>query len=96
MGSTPGTGKTSRGVHDKGKGLQALHTLSAYATNARLTPAQLPVPEKTNEITALPELLDQLADAGQLEGALVAIDAMGRQVEIADDIVGHGADYTSP
>jgi len=70
-----------------------LHTLSAYATAARLTLAQLSVPEKTNEITAIPELLDELAEAGQLEGALVTIDAMGCQVEIADKIVAHKADY---
>src|SRR6204780_1911232 len=86
-------GKTSRRTHDKRKGLKALHTLSAYATNARLTLAQLSVPEKTNEITAIPVLLDQLAAAGQLEGALVTIDAMGCQVEIAAKIVGHKADY---
>lgn len=86
-------GKTSRRTHDKRKGLKALHTLSAYATNARLTLAQLSVPEKTNEITAIPELLDQLAEAKQLKGALVTIDAMGCQVEIADKIVAHGADY---
>jgi predicted transposase YbfD/YdcC len=86
-------GKTSRRTHDKRKGLKALHTLSAYATNARLTLAQLSVPEKTNEITAIPELLDQLAEGGKLEGALVTIDAMGCQVEIADKIVAHGADY---
>ena len=43
-------GKTSRRTHDKRKGLKALHTLSAYATNARLTLAQLSVPEKTNEM----------------------------------------------
>jgi len=86
-------GKTSRRTHDKRKGLKALHTLSAYATNARLTLAQLSVPEKTNEITAIPELLDQLAETKQLEGALVTIDAMGCQVEIADKIVAHGADY---
>jgi predicted transposase YbfD/YdcC len=86
-------GKTSRRTHDQRKGLKALHTLSAYATGARLTLAQLSVPEKTNEITAIPDLLDQLADAKQLEGALVTIDAMGCQVEIADRIVGHGADY---
>ena len=86
-------GKTARRSHDKRKGLKALHTLSAYATHARLTLAQLPVPEKTNEITAIPDLLDQLAEAGQLDGALVTIDAMGCQVEIADKIVGHGADY---
>jgi predicted transposase YbfD/YdcC len=86
-------GKTSRRTHDKGKGLKALHTLSAYATNARLTLAQLSVPEKTNEITAIPELLDHLAELGQLEGALVTIDAMGCQVEIADKIVAHKADF---
>src|SRR5215471_17176772 len=86
-------GKTARRTHDNRRGLKALHTLSAYATNARLTLAQLSVPEKTNEITAIPELLDQLAEAKQLKGALVTIDAMGCQVEIADTIVGHGADY---
>jgi len=86
-------GKTARRTHDRRKGLKALHTLSAYATTARLTLAQLGVPEKTNEITAIPELLDQLAQAGQLEGALVTIDAMGCQVEIADKIVAYKADY---
>ena len=88
-------GKTARRGHDKRKGLKALHTLSAYASNARLTLAQLSVPERTNEITAIPDLLDQLAGARRLEGALVAIDAnfsstWGCQVDIADKIVGHG------
>ena len=86
-------GKTSRRTHDQRKGLKALHTLSAYATNARLTLAQLSVPEKTNEITAIPELLDQLAETKQLAGALVTIDAMGCQVDIADKIVAHKADF---
>jgi predicted transposase YbfD/YdcC len=86
-------GKTARRTHDRRKGLKALHTLSAYASNARLTLAQLSVPEKTNEITAIPDLLDQLAEAKQLEGALVTIDAMGCQVGIADKIVAHKADY---
>jgi predicted transposase YbfD/YdcC len=89
-------GKTSRRTHDRRKGLKALHTLSAYATHARLTLAQLSVPEKTNEITAIPDLLDQLAETKQLEGALVTIDAMGCQVEIADKIVAHKADYLLP
>src|SRR6202030_629218 len=60
-------GKTARRTHNRRK---ALHTLSAYASNARLTLAQLSVPEKTNEITAIPDLLDlldQLAEAKQLE-----------------------------
>jgi predicted transposase YbfD/YdcC len=86
-------GKTARRTHDRRKGLKALHTLSAYATKARLTLAQLCVPEKTNEITAIPDLLDELAETGQLEGALVTIDAMGCQVEIADKIVALKADY---
>src|ERR1700758_1761258 len=86
-------GKTARRTHDRRKGLKALHTLSAYASNARLTLAQLSVPEKTNEITAIPDLLDQLAAADQLEGALVTIDAMGCQVAIADKIVEHKAAY---
>jgi len=86
-------GKTARRTHDRRRGLAALHTLSAYATTARLTLAQLSVPEKTNEITAIPDLLDTLAEAGQLRGALVTIDAMGCQVAIADKIVEHGADY---
>jgi predicted transposase YbfD/YdcC len=86
-------GKTARRTHDKRKGLKALHTLSAYATNARLTLAQLSVPEKTNEISAIPDLIDQLAEAKRLAGALVSIDAMGCQVDIADKIVAHGADY---
>jgi hypothetical protein len=86
-------GKTARRTHDRRKGTKALHTLSAYATTARLVLAQRSVPEKTNEITAIPELLDDLAAAGQLKGALVSIDAMGCQVEIAGKIVAHGADY---
>src|SRR5208337_3555423 len=89
-------GKTSRRTHDKRKGLKALHTLSAYATNAHLTLAQISVPEKTNEITAIPVLLDHLAERKQLEGALVTIDAMGCQVEIAARIVEHKADFLLP
>ena len=54
------------------------------------------MPEKTNEITAIPVLLDHLAEKGQLEGALVTIDAMGCQVEIAAKIVEHKADFLLP
>jgi predicted transposase YbfD/YdcC len=86
-------GKTARRTHDRRKGLKALHTLSAYATAARLTLAQLSVPEKTNEITAIPDLLDHLAETKQLQGALVTIDAMGCQVDIAEKIIAHKADY---
>jgi len=89
-------GKTARRTHDQRKGLKALHTLSAYATNAKLVLAQLSVPEKTNEITAIPDLLDHLGETKQLEGALVTIDAMGCQVGIADKIVSYKADYLLP
>ncbi len=63
-------GKTSRRTGDKRKGLKSLHRLSAYATNARLTLAQRSILEKTNEITAIPELLDHLVETHQLKGAL--------------------------
>lgn len=86
-------GKTSRRTHDPRKGVKALHTLSAYATNARLVLAQLSVPEKTNEITAIPDLLDDLASQGHLKGAMVTTDAMGCQVDIAAKIIEHGADF---
>jgi len=89
-------GKTSRRSHDKRKGMKALHTLSAYASNARLVLTQLCVPEKANEITAIPDVLDHLAMTGQLKGALVTIDAMGTQFEIANKILAHGADYLLP
>jgi predicted transposase YbfD/YdcC len=58
--------------------------------------AQLSVPEKANEITAIPDLLDHLAEVGHLEGALVIIDAMGCQVEIAAKILEHKADFLLP
>jgi predicted transposase YbfD/YdcC len=86
-------GKTARRTHDRRKGLKALHTLSAYATQARLVLAQASVPEKSNEITAIPDLIDQLAETGQLQGALVTIDAIGCQVGITDKIVAQQADY---
>jgi predicted transposase YbfD/YdcC len=89
-------GKTSRRTRHKRKGLKALHTLSAYATNARLTLAQLSVPEKANEITAIPELLDHLAEVRQLEGALVTIDAMGCQSRSPPKIIKHKADFLLP
>jgi hypothetical protein len=84
-------GKTSRRTHDTRSGLKALHTLSAYASNARLVLGQFSVPEKTNEIAAIPELLDHLAETNQLKGALVTIDAMACQV--ADKIVEHEGHY---
>jgi predicted transposase YbfD/YdcC len=58
--------------------------------------AQLCVPEKTNKITAFSDVLEQLAEAGQLAGALVASDAMETQVEITDKILAHMTDHLLP
>lgn len=65
------------------------HIVSAYATNCGLTLAQLKVDEKSNEITAIPKLLDML----DLEGSTVTIDAMGCQFDIADKLLDKKADY---
>jgi predicted transposase YbfD/YdcC len=82
-------GKTLRGSKTASDGTGALHLISAYATEAGLVLAQRAVDGKSNEITAIPELLDML----NLEGAIVSIDAMGTQKEIARRIVDKGADY---
>jgi predicted transposase YbfD/YdcC len=81
-------GKTLRGSRQP-DGTGALHLVSAYATAAGLVLAQRAVDGKSNEITAIPELLDMLA----LEGAIVSIDAMGTQKAIAARIVEKKADY---
>ena len=82
-------GKTLRGSKTSPDGKGALHVVSAYATEAGLVLAQRAVDGKSNEITAIPELLAMLA----LKGAIVTIDAMGTQKEIARRIVDKGADY---
>ena len=82
-------GKTLRGSKMSPDGKGALHLVSAYATEAGLVLAQQAVDGKSNEITAIPELLDML----NLKGAIVSIDAMGTQKEIARRIVDKGADY---
>ncbi len=82
-------GKTLRGSKTSPDGKGALHLVSAYATEAGLVLAQQAVDGKSNEITAIPELLDMLT----LKGAIVSIDAMGTQKEIARRIVEKGADY---
>lgn len=81
-------GKTSRHTFD-GDEKKALHMVSAFASETRLVLAQMAVPEKTNEITAIPELLDWL----DLNGAIVTIDAMGCQREISQKIIDKGGDY---
>ncbi len=82
-------GKTVRRSHDRRAGRGAIHMVSAWATGQRLVLAQTQVDEKSNEITALPVLLRQLA----LAGCIVTIDAMGCQTAIARQIVEQGGDY---
>ena len=86
-------GKTSRGSHDHKAGQAPLHLVSAFATNARLVLGQEAVADKSCEIEAIPVLLDRLAEAGSLEGALVTIDAVACNPKIAGKITDHGADY---
>jgi predicted transposase YbfD/YdcC len=82
-------GKTVRGSYDRSSGQGAIHMVSAWASANRLVLGQRKVDEKSNEITAIPELLAVLAIAG----CVVTIDAMGCQREIAAAIVEKGADY---
>jgi predicted transposase YbfD/YdcC len=82
-------GKTSRRSHNRRKGCLPLHTVSAWGTRQRLVLGQEAVSEKSNEITAIPLLLRRL----ELKGALVTIDAMGTQKEVAQTIINGGGDY---
>jgi predicted transposase YbfD/YdcC len=82
-------GKTSRRSHARGKGREPLHLVSAWAARQRLLLGQEAVDEKSNEILAIPLLLERL----ELAGALVTIDAMGTQTDIAEKIVTRGGDY---
>lgn len=82
-------GKTSRRSHNRKTGQKALHLVSAFATNSRLVLGQEAVEEKSNEITAIPALLERL----DLAGALVSIDAMGCNPNIAQSILDAKADY---
>ena len=86
-------GKSSRRSHDRGRGQAALHLVSAYATTHSLVLGQRAVADKSNEITAIPLLLEELAASGALSGSLVSIDAMGCQSDIAETIVDLGGDY---
>src|SRR3954469_14767907 len=82
-------GKTLRRSFDRAKGKSALHLVHAWATANHLLLGQVAVAEKSNEITAIPELLKMLSIAG----AIVTIDAMGCQKEIARTIRERRADY---
>jgi len=82
-------GKTSRRSYQKKGAKEAIHMVSAFATRQRLVLGQTKVAEKSNEIIAIPKLLDML----EIEGAIVTLDAMGCQREIAKKIVDNKADY---
>jgi predicted transposase YbfD/YdcC len=82
-------GKAQRGSARRSVGRSALHVVSAWAVESRLTLGQVATDAKSNEITAIPELLEVL----DLEGAVVTIDAMGCQKEIAADIISGGGQY---
>lgn len=82
-------GKTSRRSHDRAKGLGALHTVSVWASEFGLSLGQVACAEKSNEITAIPELL-RLVD---IQGTIITIDAMGTQKAIAAQIIDQKADY---
>jgi len=82
-------GKSLRRSYDQVLGKSAIHMVSAWATAQRLVLGQRKINAKSNEISALPELLKVLA----IEGCIVTIDAMGCQTEIAETIIQHGADY---
>jgi predicted transposase YbfD/YdcC len=82
-------GKTLRRSFDAATSKSAIHMVSAWATANHITLGQVVVDQKSNEITAIPKLLEIL----DVSGCLVTIDAMGCQREIAAQIVGDGADY---
>lgn len=85
----PIDGKTLRRSHDNSQGKAPIHMVSAWASQTGICLGQVKTEEKSNEITAIPELLDAL----QLNGCTVTIDAMGCQTAIAEKIVRKGADY---
>jgi predicted transposase YbfD/YdcC len=82
-------GKTARRSGDNRLGKKALHMVSAWATESSIVLGQVKTAEKSNEITAIPELLDMI----DIEGATVTIDAMGCQREIVEKIIEKGGDY---
>jgi predicted transposase YbfD/YdcC len=82
-------GKTARRSHHRSQGKNPLHMVSAWACQQRLSLAQVATEEKSNEITAIPALLDLL----DIKNALITIDAMGCQKDIAEKIVKKQGDY---
>jgi predicted transposase YbfD/YdcC len=86
-------GKTSRRSHDRSQGAAPLHLVSAFATTARLVLAQEAVPDKASELAAIPPILERLGVEDGLKGALVSIDAIATNEDVAKAIIGQGADY---
>lgn len=86
-------GKTARRSHDRAAGREPLHLVSAFATTSRLVLGQQAVEAKSNEIVAIPELVQRLGAQGALKGALVSIDAIATNATIATAIKQAGADY---
>lgn len=86
-------GKTSRRSHARGADKAPLHLVSAFATTSRLVLGQEAVADKANEITTIPALLERLAAADGLKGALVSIDAIATNPAVATAIRDAGADY---
>jgi predicted transposase YbfD/YdcC len=86
-------GKTSRRSHDRSADKAPLHLVSAFATTSRLVLGQEAVADKTNEITAIPLLIERLAAKDGLKGALVSIDAIATNPAVATAIRGAQADY---
>lgn len=82
-------GKQIRGSYDTDSGKSAIHMVSAWASSVGLTVGQVKTDEKSNEITAIPKLLEML----ELKGCIVTLDAMGCQKEIAKQIVKQEGDY---
>jgi len=82
-------GKTLRRSFDRAAGKSPLHLVSAWAVDQRLVLGQLAVDDKSNEITAIPKLLDML----MLKGAIVTADALNCQRAIAEKVVARGGDY---
>jgi len=82
-------GKTLRRSFDKGKNQKSIHMVSAFASKTGIVLGQEKVDEKSNEITAIPKLLEIL----DIKGCIVTIDAMGTQKAIAEQIINKGGDY---
>ena len=81
-------GKSCRGSHDTAKDLGALHIVSAWASEQGIALGQVATDAKSNEITAIPQLLEQI----DLAGTLITIDAMGCQKDIVAQVVTGGGD----